>query len=118
MPLSIEIYDPNPEEDKGRWVPQGLLLPGEITLFKSTNKDGKSEILVFDCKPDDTSTVVYLADEDFSEEGLQNALDKKKNLREIITLKGEEEFPTQGVEMGVNMQFRFKHRPYANKILA
>ncbi len=56
MVLRIEAFNPHSNE----WVKMGDLKPGEIPGSISQNKpDGKREIYIFECEPDDSKSVIY-----------------------------------------------------------
>lgn len=55
-PLKIEVYN----AERNKWIKAGVVEPGDSPGSISQNKpDGSREVYLFQCEPDDRSSVVY-----------------------------------------------------------
>ena len=55
MVLKLDVYNPN----SNNWINIGNLNPGDLPGSVSDNRPGKREVYIFECKQDNSKSVIY-----------------------------------------------------------
>ncbi len=87
MPVKVEIINPFFTKKEVGSIP-----PGNISPFANYTPEGDREILVLDCKKDDSKTVIYRANPEIDEIDISEIGIDEKNYEKLATLERGQEF--------------------------